>query len=203
MEEFVYGDIVTYDGLSDRDGNTIFSSTLAYNIAVLDIVEQNADMYYCIPRSIEEDIVEAGEKIVKAFGLKERFFHIELFREFETGRLIALEINCRVPGGKTTDMFNYANDFDVYALYADLVAGRDIDIVQDRPYFCCYASRKAFRDYVYTNEQLWEMYPQELISIESIPGVFAAVMGDYGFLLRTPHEETMNQIISDISQTRS
>ena len=40
MEEFIDGDIVTFDGLTDHEGNIVFYSSLEYSEAVLDTVEK-------------------------------------------------------------------------------------------------------------------------------------------------------------------
>ncbi len=61
---------------------------------------------------------------LKAFDVRERFFHFEFFRQDETGDLLALEVNMRPPGGLTTDMFNYACDIDIYNAWASLIAGK-------------------------------------------------------------------------------
>ena len=202
MEEFIDGEIVTYDGLTNRDAETVFNSTLVYNATVLDIVRYNEDMYYYIPRDIEDDIVKAGEKIVKAFNLRERFFHIEFFRENETGELVALEINCRVPGGRTTDMFNFANDIDIYELYAGLILENRFNAQITRPYYCAYVGRKSFRNYEKSLEELFETYRHEIMLIDSIPGVFAAVMGDVGAIFRTKEEKRMFEILDDFLKVR-
>lgn len=202
MEEFINGEIVTYDGLTNRNAETVFNSTLIYNATVLDIVRYNMDMYYYIPRSIPDDVVAAGEKIVKAFNLREKFFHIEFFREEETGELVALEINCRVPGGRTTDMFNFANDIDIYDLYAGLLIDNMFNANITRPYFCAYIGRKNFRNYEYSIEDLYYRYTEEIMLIDSIPGVFAAVMGDIGAIFRTKEEEHMFKMLDEFLKTR-
>jgi hypothetical protein len=57
---------------------------------------------------------DAGKRVLKAFNGRERFFHFEFFRVAQD-KLVAPEVNMRPPGGLTTDMFNYANDIDIYA----------------------------------------------------------------------------------------
>ena len=121
MEEFIDGDIVTFDGLTDHEGRIVFYSSLEYSEAVLDTVEKDGDMFYYVPRDISEELVKLGKICVKAFNVKERFFHFEFFRVKETKELIALEVNCRPPGGLTIDMWNYSNDFDVFKEYANIV----------------------------------------------------------------------------------
>lgn len=202
MEEFIDGDIVTYDGLTDSDGNTVFYSTLIYDKAVLEIAEFNTDMYYYIPREIPEDIIEYGEKIVKAFDIKERFFHIELFKTKDTNKIVALEMNCRPPGGSTMDMFNYANDIDMYKEYANIVSDNEFKANITRPYYCSYISRKD-KDYIHSFEYIVEQYGENLVDIQTIPGVFSKILGNYGFIIRTPDLEELFEIIHAISVERS
>ncbi|QQK08196.1 ATP-grasp domain-containing protein [Miniphocaeibacter halophilus] len=202
MEEFIDGDIVTYDGLTDQNGNTVFNSTLLYDKAVLEIAEFDTDMYYYIPREIPEDLIEYGELCIKAFNVFERFFHIEFFREKDTGKLIALEINCRPPGGSTTDMFNYANDIDVYKEYANIVTHNTFEAKITRPYYCCYISRKD-RNYLNSVDDIIEKYYDYIVDIQSIPGIFSTIMGNYGFIIRTPEKDKLSEIIQAISIERS
>ncbi len=80
MEEFIDGDIVTFDGLTDHEGNIVFYSSLEYSEAVLDTVEKDGDMFYYVPREISPKLVELGKICVEAFKVRERFFHFEFFR---------------------------------------------------------------------------------------------------------------------------
>lgn len=61
MEEFIDGDIVTFDGLTDHDGNIVFYSSLGYSEAVLDTVEKDGDMFYYVPREISPKLVAAHQ----------------------------------------------------------------------------------------------------------------------------------------------
>jgi biotin carboxylase len=198
MEEFIDGDIVTFDGLTNRDGEIVFSSTLENDKPVLDIVSQSTDMYYHIPREIKDDIKDFGERCVKAFDIRERFFHIEFFR-LKTGELYGLEINCRPPGGMTIDMFNYANDIDIFEEYANVVKDNEFKAELTRPYHCLYISRKDHFDYVHTGEEVKVKYKDELVMETQVPGVFAQAMGDVGYILKTPSEEKLDEIIQFVS----
>ncbi|NLN97352.1 MAG: ATP-grasp domain-containing protein [Eubacteriaceae bacterium] len=200
MEAYVDGDIVTFDGLTDRDGNVVFMSTLIYDKPVLDIIEDDTDMYYYIPRDIPKDLEEAGKKCVEAFNVKERFFHFEFFRLKDTGQLVGLEVNCRPPGGMTMDMFNYANDIDMYSEYANIVLGEDFSAPITRPYYCCYIARKHRRHYVHSREDIDHNYGEYILSNVEMPDIFSAVMGNYGYLFRCETEEKMMEIIDYISR---
>lgn len=202
MEEYIDGDIVTYDGLTDRDGNIVFSSSLYNDKPVLDIVTQDTDMYYHIPREIEADVEDFGKRCVKAFDIRERFFHIEFFR-LKNGDLYALEVNCRPPGGMTIDMFNYANDIDIFAEYANVVADNEFKAELTRPYHCLYISRKNHIQYVHSNTEVKDRFKDELIMVTHVPGVFAQAMGDRGYILRTPDAKRVNEMIHYVSQRQS
>lgn len=195
MEEFIDGDIVTFDGLTDHDGNIVFYASLEYSEAVLDTVEKDGDMFYYVPRDIAPELIELGKTCVKAFNVKERFFHFEFFRVKATKELMALEVNCRPPGGLTIDMWNYANDFDVFNEYAHIVKDNHFGTEIKHPYHVVYISRKANQHYANSIEAIRETYGQQIISIESVPGIFAKIMGEVGILARTESLDEMRQII--------
>ncbi|EOT30735.1 ATP-grasp domain-containing protein [Enterococcus saccharolyticus] len=191
MEEFIPGDIVTFDGLADRDGNIVYHSSLLYNVAVLETVEKNDDMYFYLSREVPEDLYEMGVKMVEAFNAKERFFHFEFFR-IADGTLLPLEVNMRPPGGSTIDMFNYGNDIDIFKEYANVVKDNTFYGSVDRPYYCGYVSRQyKTYNYVHSNDEIRDYLGENLINIQTIPGIFAAIMGDEGYLVRTPSEEQL------------
>ncbi|MHC5268319.1 ATP-grasp domain-containing protein [Enterococcus sp. LJL98] len=202
MEAFVLGEIETFDGLADANGKIVFYSTFHYSEAVLDTVEKNGEMFYFIPREIPEDLIQMGKRIVEAFHVKERFFHLEFFRTKKEGKIIPLEVNMRPPGGLSVDMFNYANNIDVFRGYAQLVATNEFTEEVTRPYHCAYVSRKNQNaPYRYSNDELQSILGKGLISIQSIPGIFAQIMGDEGYLIRTPDKQQLFEWIQLIHQS--
>ncbi|UOP07335.2 ATP-grasp domain-containing protein [Alysiella crassa] len=195
MEEFIDGDIITFDGLTDHDGNIVFYASLEYSEAVLDTVAKDGDMYYFVPRDISPKLVELGKQCVQAFNVRERFFHFEFFRVHATGELLPLEINCRPPGGLTIDMWNYANDFDVFAEYANIVRENRFHANITHPWNVVYISRKANQHYVNSIESVCQRFPLNIISVQQVPGVFAKIMGEHGILARTDTLENMREIV--------
>ena len=195
MEEFIEGDIVTFDGLTDKDGNIVFYSSLEYSEVVLDTVEKDNDMFYYVPREIKQDLVKLGEKCVEAFKVRERFFHFEYFRVKKTGELMPLEINCRPPGGLTIDMWNYANDFDVFKEYANIVKENKFYSNITHPWNVVYISRKANKNYKHSIDEVCQKYADNIISVQTVPGVFAKIMGEHGILARTETMEQMHEIV--------
>ncbi|MCP1660450.1 ATP-grasp domain-containing protein [Neisseria perflava] len=200
MEEFIDGDIVTFDGLTDHNGNIVFYAGLEYSEAVLDTVEKDGDMYYYVPRDISPQLIEMGQKCVQAFNVRERFFHFEFFRVKATGDLLPLEINCRPPGGLTIDMWNYANDFDVFAEYAHVVKENRFYAHITHPWNVVYISRKANQNYANSIESVCERFAANIISVQNVPGVFAKIMGEHGILARTETIEQMREIVQFAQQ---
>lgn len=184
METFVKGEIVTYDGLTDQNGEIVFVSSMVFNYGIMDIVNEDLDMSYYIPRELPQNILEAGEKSVKAFGLKERFFHVEFFLTPEK-EVFALEINVRPPGGLTVEMFNYANDIDIFDLYANVVTENVFNAEITRPYNCFYAGRKNSYNYKHTPDEIASYYPNQVAYHTPIASIFSAAIGNYGFVIRT------------------
>ncbi|WP_439295056.1 ATP-grasp domain-containing protein [Lonepinella sp. BR2882] len=195
MEEFIDGDIVTFDGLTDHDGNIVFYSSLEYSEAVLDTVEKDGDMFYYVPRDISPELIKLGKQCVDAFGVRERFFHFEFFRVKKTGEFLPLEINCRPPGGLTIDMWNYANDFDVFKEYANVVTENKFYTNITHPWNVVYISRKANQNYAHSIEQVCEKFVDNIISVQTVPGVFAKIMGEHGILARAESIEKMREIV--------
>lgn len=185
LEEYVAGPIVTYDGLADREGRVVFDSTMQYSLGVMEVVNQRGDVWYWMPRAIPEDLRAAGLALVCAFGVRERPFHFEFFR-LADGRLVALEVNMRVPGGLTVDMFDWANDIDFYREWARVVVHGRFEAAVGRPFACAYVGRRDGRPYALPHDEVLRRFAGLLVHWERIDGVFAPALGDVGYILRHP-----------------
>lgn len=188
LESFVEGVIHSYDGMTDKEGRIVLSSGLVYGINVMESVNEDLDMFIYIPRVLSPSIVEAGERAIQAFDLRERFFHLEFFVT-KNDEIIALELNARPPGGMIVDMINFANDINVYELYARLVTEGTIRPEIHRPYNCFYLGRKLRFNYVLTPEELTARYPGQVVFHGPISDAFAAAMGNYAIIYRSLTEE--------------
>jgi hypothetical protein len=193
FEEYVPGSIQTYDGLVDQDGKVIFQSSLEYSEGVMDLVNQGCDFYYYTHRQISPALTAAGRRLVELYGLRERFFHFEFFQQAED-EYVALEVNMRPPGGLTTDMWNYANDFDIYRGYADIVVDNHFETPAVAPYHCAYFSRRIGRSYLHTHAEILAAFSSQIVSHSPISGVFAAALGDYGYLARSPQLDELAEM---------
>jgi biotin carboxylase len=201
FEEYIRGQIITYDGLTDRDGTPVFINSLVYSAGVMETVLDDALIYYFTLREIPTDVDTLGRRVLEAFDVHERFFHFEFFRETGTNELYALEVNMRPPGGLTTDMFNYACDIDVYNAWASIIAGKGFPYPDyTHKYFCCYASRKSNRSYAHSEQEILSTYGEKICHHEPISGVFSLALGNYGYIVRSAELEEVISIAKFIQE---
>ncbi len=185
MEAFINGKMFTFDGLTDKNADMVFYTSHTYSQGIMETVNDDLDVYYYSLREVPEDLRELGARLVKAFDVRERFFHFEFFRTSD-GKLKALEVNIRPPGGLTTDMFNFACDMDVYDLWAKVLKfGTLPSFTYERKYHCCYVCRKNNKRYVHSQDEVVSKLGSALVHHEPISSIFGRALGDYGYLVRS------------------
>lgn len=197
MEEFINGTIVSYDGICDSNRDIIFETSHYFGDPVMDVVNDQLDLWYYSRKEIPADLKDAGRRTIKAFESESRFFHCEFFVLNEDkeglgkkGEIFGLEVNMRPPGGYTPDMMNYANDIDVYQIWANMVCyDQGYFDPEQRPYSCVYASRRRGANYQHTHEDIYAAYGQSIIMYEEMPEVLAGAMGDFAYMARFTTEE--------------
>ncbi|MBN9273264.1 MAG: carboxylate--amine ligase, partial [Mesorhizobium sp.] len=146
---------------------------------------------------ISPAVEEAGRKIVKAFDVRERFFHIELF-ETKDDRVIALEVNMRPPGAWMTDAINYTFDTDVYAAWADMVVKDATGAPREGKYFTAYASRKRHLKYVHSHAQVLATHGDKIVHHQAIEEVFSRAMGHYAYQMRSKDPKALREAVAYI-----
>jgi len=200
MEEFISGTIYSFDGLADRSGNPIFYTVHTFSQGIMETVNEARHIYYYSLRDIPATLEKIGRECLRAFNVRERFFHIEFF---QTGadQYVSLEVNMRPPGGYTTDMFNFACDIDIYRIWAELLVENRTDVDYARDYHCCYASRKFNQHYVHSQADILSRYGSFMVQIESVPGVFSSALGDIGYMFRSKNLDELMEIVRFIHQT--
>jgi len=200
MEAFIAGTIYSFDGLADRSGNPVFYTAHTFSQGIMETVNEARHIYYYSLRDIPPTLEKIGRECLKAFKVKERFFHMEFFQT-APDRYVALEVNMRPPGGYTTDMFNFACDVDIYRIWAELLVHNRTDITYGRDYHCCYASRKSHLRYRYRHEDILSRYGALMVQIESVPGVFSSALGDIGYMFRSKDLAEILEIVNFIHKT--
>ncbi|HEX2872260.1 MAG TPA: hypothetical protein VHP33_13405 [Polyangiaceae bacterium] len=200
VQPFIAGQIITFDGLADRDGRLVFWTSHVYDDGIMQVRRGKKDGYYYSLRELPQGLEEVGRRAVEAFGVRERFFHVEFFRQAD-GSFVALEMNLRPPGGFTTDMMNAACEVDVYALWAATIAGRDLsDFRFDRKYHTAHAGRRVDRRYRHDSAELKRRLGATLVVERPVPAAFAATMGDMMYLLRDQHLEDLMRAIALVQE---
>jgi len=197
MEEFVDGDLQSFDGLTDRDGNIVFCTSHVFSNDIHKVVKNNENVHYYSVMDIPAELEKYGRAIVKAAEVREKFFHIEFFKR-SNGKYQALEINMRPPGGLTTHMFNFACDIDVYDWWASIMAGHNPKRAFTRRYHCAFVGRKHDRRYKYSHDQLYARWGERIVHSQPMNPIEYQVMGHWGYLARSTNLDELKNIIRDI-----
>lgn len=186
MEEFVPGEVTTYDGICNSKGQVLFAASHISPTSIMDMVNEHRPCSYYVNRSIPPEVEAAGKATLAAFGAFSRFFHLEFFRLTadkdglgKAGDIVALEVNMRPAGGFTPDMLNFSQSVDVYQLWADMVAFDEPRHSYDGPKsFCVYAGRRDECDYVLTLPELQERYAANAKLFTRMPDALSGAMGN-------------------------
>ena len=97
----------------------------------------------------------------------------------------------RPPGGFTPDMMNYANNIDVYQIWADMVTFDKGNFDKNsRPYHCVCLARRDAHKYVFSQEEVIEKYRDSIVMKERMPDIMSAAMGND---MLTARFETLEQ----------
>ena len=202
MEEFVNGLIISYDGIANLNKEILFETSHVFPNPIMDVVNDQSSMYYYSLREIPYDLKQAGQAYVKAFYTAGRCFHMEFFRLLEDkpglgqkGEIVGLEVNLRTPGGYTPDMMNYANNIDVYQIYADMVTKGYSDYDHQRPYHCVYCGRRDGISYSHTHEDIVSRYHFDLVMCERMPDILSGAMGNFTYTARFENMEQVNEFV--------
>ena len=203
MEEFIQGEICSYDAILDSRCEPLFESMTVWP-PVMDIVNKDLDlMYYTCPE-VPAKLRALGRKTVKAFGVDRRFVHLEFFRLTKArqglgkvGDFVALEVNMRPAGGYTPDMMDFAHSTDVYQIYADMVAFDERRVPESPAHaYCVYASRKDGHIYARTHEEIMAKYGSQMMMQEEMPPMNWPQMGRYMYTARLETFEEAQEFIS-------
>lgn len=197
LEEFIDAPIITYDGLTDREGKIIFDNTLVYGEGLIEYT-QGTDTFFYVSRRIPERLAEIGASLVAAFGIRRKFFHFEFF--VHRGRYIPMEINSRPPGGPILDMMNYSVDGDLYRAWACMVMGLPVELTQEKKYAVGYVGRKD-KAYTLSHEEILSRFGSSLVETAENPLVYQDIMGRIRYLFRSADESEIPAIAAAVRQT--
>ena len=217
MEEFVYGDIYSYDAIIDSEGNPLFESSAHFPPSVMDVVLENLDMAYYVLDKVPEQLRKRGRATAKAFGVRSRFVHFEFFRLDKAkkglgrkGDFIGLEVNMRPAGGYTPDMMNFAHSLDVYSIWADMICGKKAsEAATPSPesyeetsgnHFCLYYGRRDATRYLHSDYEVLSKYASHLAMHERMPDAISGAMGNQMYTLHAYSQQELDEMISYLQE---
>ena len=208
MEEFIEGDLLSYDAITDSHGDPLFESMTSWPPSIMDIVNHRLDLAYYVAAEMPESLRRMGRAAVKAFGVRGRFVHMEFFCLTkakpglgEVGDFVALEVNMRPAGGYTPDMMDYAHSVDVYQIWADMVTSDERRFpAADVEKFCAYAGRRDEYEYVHSHEEIMEKYGSRIVTCERMPQLMWDQMGNMNYTAILPDEEATHEYIRFVQE---
>lgn len=200
MEEFLYGDICTYDAIIDQNCEPLFESTCTY-APVIDSVQNEENIHFYTVADIPAQLRELGRKTVKAFGADRRFVHFEFIhitKDYEgigkAGEYAVMEVNMRPAGGHDPNMMNIAQSADVFRIYAEMVtSGKRSFPETGEHYLCAYAARKDGHTFTHSHEEIMRHYGSAIVIQEEMPPVDWPSMGRYVYIARFKTKEEMER----------
>ena len=188
MEEFLFGDICTYDAVIDSRCEPLFESMCTY-APVLDSVANDENVHFYTMPDVPEQLREFGRRTVKAFGADRRFVHFEfihLEKDQEgigkAGDFAVMEVNMRPAGGHDPD------------IYAEMVThDRRLFPESADKYICAYAARKDGHVFAHSHEEILERYDADLVLVEEMPPVDWPSMGRYVYMAKFKEKAEMDE----------
>ena len=185
LEEFICGDICTYDAVINSQGAPLFESSYVCS-DVADTVNGNQEMMYFVLPYVPETLRDYGRKAVKGFNIASRFVHFEFFRLKEArkglgdvGDYIALESNMRPAGGYSVDMMNFAHSTDAYQIWADMIASDSLLLTESGPdHYCVFSGRKDFNPHSVSDQDILDRYGSNLVMHGRMPDILSGAMGN-------------------------
>ena len=208
MEEFIYGDIYSYDAVVDSKSEVLFENSAVFPPSIADLVNNDLELAYYTLKEVPPALKELGRRTVKAFNVKSRFVHFEFFRLTrarkglgEVGDFVALEVNMRPAGGYTPDMMDYGHATDVYQIWADMItADKRLLPPSGQDHWCVYASRKDSRTYRHTHEEILQKYGDRITMCERMPEIMWATMGCMMYMIHAYSEQEVQEFIRFVQE---
>ena len=178
------------------------------DLAALDIVNEQTELVFYVPPSVEPQLQERGRATVKSFGVKSRFVHMEFFKLTKAkkglgkvGDFVGLEVNMRPGGGYMPDMMDFAHSTDVYQLWADMICfdERRLPENPEQQYCVFFGQRDRFR-YVHSKEDILAKYGSGIKMCERMPDILSSAMGNQMYTALLPTKEDMDEFVRYVGE---
>lgn len=199
LEKFVSSDkVCTFDGLVDAKGEIVFATSLIYKEPPMVTLKNRSDFTYYITKEVEPKLLAYGQKIVQAFGMKERFFHIEFFCEKDD--YVAIEYNNRPAGAFALDVYNFAHSINLFEQYARVVAGKDFQTSAYPAQYALAVTRRDHRSYYYSEAEIFDRYRDHFKANLRMPAAFAELQGDTFYVLNSDTEKEVLEMMETVQR---
>lgn len=209
-EEFITGEICSYDAIINAQCEPLFESMTVWPPSIMDIVNKQLDLSYYVDKTLPDGLRDLGRRTVKAFNVSNRFVHLEFFRLDrkreglgDVGDFVALEVNMRPAGGYTPDMINFAHSTDVYKIWADMVVFGESRTTEGELYYCAFASRRDIYHYAHSHEEILEAYKDSLVMCERMPEILSGAMGNQMYTVRLKEFTDVQNFITFVHEKTS
>ena len=189
MEEFLDGSIVSFDGIVNSESEVVVAFKETFPTPIAEAVNKDLDIFYFAESKMPATYRKMGEKVVKAFNIKSRCFHIEFFKLnsdkpgfAKKGEIVGLEANLRSPGGETPDLLNLVAKTDYYEAYASMIVDDVCHLDNETNKIAFSINRKYGHPYKHSDEEIMNEYRNNLSRHGFYPQSFRDAMGDRFFL---------------------
>ena len=196
VEAYVEGRIITFDGIANADSEPVIVANEIFPREIYSFHKNHNDMVYFVNKVVPPDLLSVGKSIIKTLGLKNRFFHTELFLAdneikgwFKKGDIVALEVNIRTPGGYTPDLLNFGLSTNLYQMFADVICYGSSDEYVGQSYYAVYASRRKDKQYFFNEDDIKRTYVNNLCAYGDMPAILADLMCDRYFMAKFDDEK--------------
>lgn len=202
MEEYLDGFITSFDGIADAKSKVAICFNETFPAPIAEIVQKNRDVYYYAKSKMDPEFYTIGCKVVKAFKLQQRCFHIEFFvltKDKEgfgkKGDVVALEANLRSPGGNTSDLLNLTSNISYYKTYADVIMGNKVCPVFESNRIAVSVNRKKEIQYAHTDYEINQLFGSHIVEHGTYPEAFRQAMGDEYYFATFTNEKDMKAFV--------
>ena len=209
VEPFVKGYVQTYDAILNSKGEAVFESSLITPVSCMDTVSENTESLYYAAKDINPKVKAAGQRVIAEYGVRSRFVHLEFFVLTEdqeglghAGDVVGLEVNMRPAGGTSPDMYNYANETDVFKIWADMIAFDYNTLPMDKPHhYSPFIGRRDCKNYKMNHNAVIAKFGDHLKVSERAPEALSALMANQYYIATFDTEEEMWQFYNELRET--
>ncbi len=210
IEEYIEGNIVSLDGVCNSQGDIVFCDNEIFPPSIMDIVNENLEVSYYVNKIVPNDIKDIGQRVLKAFNIRQRFFHLEFFRLTKEKKglgkindIVALEVNMRPPGGYTPDLINFGQSVNCYQIWADVMCFDKtfVDLNKEK-FYAVYVSKRDRLKYKNSYETILEKYKNNITMHGRMTNALADALGNEYYMAKFSTLEEINSFKSFVLEKK-